>query len=656
MLQLIELSGGIIVKNKKIYFLMLLVCTLLLSVAVSAEDVFTISLEDSNGETSYKPGDTVLIDFVAKNMPPIDGFEFYLDYDDEVFLDVKATQTEFAEVFDMFSYLSNANVTHHFTGVSFMGDTTEGDGVLGQFEFKIADQVENGKYTIGFNTAEKNSAGHSGMVDGKWVSVDYYPDDGTMVLVPCTIQIGEVDESDEPESPSEDNPSVPEVKTGYTADFTTAEQSVDPGDEVTTTVTVGVGTEESVSTYNAAQMTFSYDPAVLTYAGYTSDVSDITVDETTLGTISLIRYGSDVALGDAVTLKFTTTTDATGSTEVKLNSANIDINANSSVQDAPAATITTGTHTIKFNETQTFTVTLDGEDVTGPETATEGQPYTFIVDKKEGYTYTVSATVNGTDISTEMTVSEEGKEYTIPGSVVSGDIVVTVTKTEIKPTINVDKNDDIVSGGGTVTQGEDYTFTINKEEGKEYVVTVTDADGNPVPYTENEDGSYTVKAEDIPASGLKIEVTEKEPESDLEVSVSEYLKLDGTTMWLVLAQGSLKEGNTGFAYNGAPMFESPEYDAFCYLVISDQGQDAVEETAKTAIVETAEAITALAYDKDVNRTGKVDINDAQMTYNMYNAYYGEFGAATMRMFLEADVTGDKTVDVADATAIVSVIK
>lgn len=59
---------------------------------------------------------------------------------------------------------------------------------------------------------------------------------------------------------------------------------------------------------------------------------------------------------------------------------------------------------------------------------------------------------------------------------------------------------------------------------------------------------------------------------------------------------------------------------------------------------------------DVNMTGVVDINDAQLVYDIYNGTYGDFGKVTMEKFLRADVNASKNVDSADAVAIVSQFK
>ena len=64
---------------------------------------------------------------------------------------------------------------------------------------------------------------------------------------------------------------------------------------------------------------------------------------------------------------------------------------------------------------------------------------------------------------------------------------------------------------------------------------------------------------------------------------------------------------------------------------------------------------ALAATNDVNESGKVDINDAQLVFDMYNNEYQDFTVATMQKFLKADVNSDRKVDVNDAMAIVDEI-
>ena len=62
------------------------------------------------------------------------------------------------------------------------------------------------------------------------------------------------------------------------------------------------------------------------------------------------------------------------------------------------------------------------------------------------------------------------------------------------------------------------------------------------------------------------------------------------------------------------------------------------------------------YTGDVNMSGKVDLNDAQLVYDLYNANYHDFSVVSMEKMLRADVSKDKQIDVSDVTAIVSIVR
>ena len=140
------------------------------------------------------------------------------------------------------------------------------------------------------------------------------------------------------------------------------------------------------------------------------------------------------------------------------------------------------------------------------------------------------------------------------------------------------------------------------------------------------------------------------------VDVAQYLTLDGKVMYLVTASGTLPEGQVA-KYDGMSMFWSEKYNAYAYLVISADNLEAVkaEAAAKVKVAEGTSAGT-VDYSGDVNGTGLTDVNDAQLTYDMYNTKYSSFDVVSMLKFLNADVSGDKKVNTADATAIVSLIK
>lgn len=303
---------------------------------------------------------------------------------------------------------------------------------------------------------------------------------------------------------------------------------------------------------------------------------------------------------------------------------------------------------------KSYNVTVEGTgagDVTAADKATYNTDYTFTVTEDGNYTYNTTVTVGGKTYS--LGAPENGK-YTIPGTDIKGDIVITVTKT-VKPSsvVSVTKPD-YVKGNGTATKGQDYDFTVEKEEGYDYSEPTIKIGGQDVTdkVVKNGDGSYTIPGSTI-TGNITIEVTKT---AAVTVDVTEYITLNGKAMYLVTASGNFAEGQAA-KYDGVSMFFSEKYNAYAYLVISADGLETVkaEAAAKIKVAEGTSAGT-VDYTGDVNGTKVIDVNDAQLTYDMYNTKYSSFDVVSMLKFLNADVNGDKKVNVTDATAIVSLIK
>ena len=303
---------------------------------------------------------------------------------------------------------------------------------------------------------------------------------------------------------------------------------------------------------------------------------------------------------------------------------------------------------------KSYNVTVEGTgagDVTAADKATYNTDYTFTVTEDGNYTYNTTVTVGGKTYS--LGAPENGK-YTIPGTDIKGDIVITVTKT-VKPSsvVSVTKPD-YVKGNGTATKGQDYDFTVEKEEGYDYSEPTIKIGGQDVTdkLVKNDDGSYTIPGSSI-TGNITIEVTKT---AAVTVDVTEYITLNDKAMYLVTASGNFAEGQVA-NYDGMSMFFSEKYNAYAYLVISADSLETVkaEAAAKVKVAEGTAAGT-VDYSGDVNGTKVVDVNDAQLTYDMYNTKYSSFDVVSMLKFLNADVNGDKKVNVTDATAIVNLIK
>ena len=304
---------------------------------------------------------------------------------------------------------------------------------------------------------------------------------------------------------------------------------------------------------------------------------------------------------------------------------------------------------------KTYTVTVEGngkDDVTAANSATYGTDYSFKLAKDDKYTYGVTVTVGESEI--HPTVSEDGSTYTIAGADVTGNIIISVSKelnsgvaTEI--TFTGSGSADVEGGVTQVAENaKDFLFKINTDENYEYTVTLGDE-----ALSANKEGKYTIPGAKITGTALTVNV-EKTEKSALTVDVSKYIELNGKNMWLVKAAGAVSEGKV-LAYDGSAMFWSEKYHAYSFLVVSEKTKAEMETEAAGKIAEASATKTDLAYDFDVNRSGQVDINDAQLTYDMYNAKYEDFDTVSMHKFLDADVTGDGTVNVQDSTAVVTEI-
>lgn len=327
----------------------------------------------------------------------------------------------------------------------------------------------------------------------------------------------------------------------------------------------------------------------------------------------------------------------------------------------------------KFDVTVDTTASGAGNvTLTDGSKATYGTNYTFTLTPEANYAYTVMVTADGKTVT--PTLDADGKIYTINGKDITGNVVITVTKEANKAQINFagSGSADVVNGSASqiVEPGQDFKFSINKEDGYAYTVTAAKANGPTVTVTDNGDGTYTIARADIAAGDvITVTVEKKLIETKYTIEVNEFVKLDANaegkaqSVFLITAKlngdAKLADGKV-LAYGNNAMFQNANrYDgAYAYLVISDKMLDEVKAEAEKAgqITEVNGTAQTFNVNGDVNGTGLVDINDAQLVYNIYNAKYDSFDNTTMAMFLAADMNGNKTVNSLDAAAVVALIK
>ena len=508
------------------------------------------------------------------------------------------------------------------------------------------------------------------------------------------------------------NPPEPVIPEGYSV-AASGDAGINVGEDTTVALNV---THKDGNAYNAYYFEVSYDTSVLTYKS--ADVQDVVVDEAA-GTLKIAGYGANKDSGTAAaTLTFTGKAVGAGKVTITKANVDAKANANAqdapaaNIDETTAtATITVGGYSVTLPEGfsgaasaaagtdytfkangddygcydvtatmggETTTVTNNGDgsftikNVTGEivvtatpktyavtvtgtgagdvsenaATATYKTDYTFKLTKADGYNYTVTVTAGGNTVT--ATATTEGV-YTISGADIKGELIITVEKTAIvipTTTITITGDTDDVQGGLILTakNGEDTTFKINKKDGYTYTVKAGDTE-----LTVGADGTVTIPGSLLTGAPLTVTVT-KTAVNPYSVEVYEYVKLDGQSIWLVVAKS-----DSVLAYGADTMFTSEKYGGYCWLVISAENADTVKTEAIGAVKAGSGTAAAVVYTGDVNATGKVDVNDAQLVYNIYNTEYASFDALSRAKFLAADVNGDHTVTVLDAAAVVNTV-
>ena len=507
---------------------------------------------------------------------------------------------------------------------------------------------------------------------------------------------------------------------GYTVSMG-ADKQVASGQIVEIPVTIG--NNDGKNAYNAYDMTFSFDPTILTLNMEATSIEGYRVIPGS-GTVRIVRYGKAAELGDALTLNFTAA--GQGQSAVKVTAAYVDTNTNAIELDAPAAivlkdttTITVSGYTVSLpddftrtdaegsvieaggnltfvpkdpNYDYTVTVTVGGEtvtptigadgtytvpnvngnvvvsstktpktftvtqgdDTTGAATATYKTDYTFKLTPADGYTYNMAVTIGGKDYTDfAATANDDGTTtYTIRGADVTGDIVINSNKAEKIPetfTVTFDGTGaGEATGESTVQEKANYTFTVAKQENFEYTITAT-MGGKDVTVTEGENNTYTISN----VTGDLVITIEKKSTLTMEVAVSEYVQMDNKTVFLVTVTGTPEEGKA-FAYGDNVMYKTTAYgeNVYSWLVIVDKGEAFDKAMAEANITQASATAEEVKQSYDVNETNLVDINDAQLTYDIYSGKYTDFEKVSVRKFLRADVNLDKAVNSADAVAVV----
>lgn len=680
--------------KKIVSILLTLAMVLSLVPAVFAADEPTITM--SADKTSVAPGETVTLTVSLDKDTVVDGAGFKIDFDKEAYEYVKKIPDTFDDTTN--ENVANANgwVRAVYLNTKPSKPTTWSAGKLDTFTFKAKEgaNTSTATFKLTIENLEK-----------------YNPDDPAHnIKVAHKVVGGELT-----------IPVETAAAKGYTVSMG-ADKQVASGQIVEIPVTIG--NNDGKTAYNAYDMTFSFDPAILTLNMEDTNIESYRVIPGS-GTVRIVRYGRAAELGDALTLKFTAA--GQGQSAVKVTAAYVDTNTNAIELDAPAAivlkdttTVTVSGYTVtlpddftrtdaegsviaaggnltfvpkdpNYNYTvtvtvgggeattvspdengiytvanvngnvevtsaktpKTFTVTL-GADTTGAATATYMKDYTFTRTPEDGYTYNMAVTIGGNGYTGFKSVSNEDgtTTYTIPGADVTGDIIINSNKQVKQPetfTVTFDgAGAGEANGKSSVKENTNYTFTVAKQENFEYTITAT-MGGKAVTVTEGANNTYTIDN----VTGNLVITIEKKSTLTMEVAVSEYVQMDNKTVFLVTVTGTPEEGKA-FAYGDNVMYKTTAYgeNVYSWLVIVDKGEAFTVATAEANIIKASATAEEVKQSYDVNETGVVDINDAQLTYDIYSGKYTDFEKVSVRKFLRADVTLDKAVNSTDAVAVV----
>lgn len=405
-----------------------------------------------------------------------------------------------------------------------------------------------------------------------------------------------------------------------------------------------VDTNANAIEFDAPDAIVLKDTTTVTVSGYTVSLPDDFTRTDAEG--SVIEAGGNLTfVPKDPNYDYTVTVTVGGETVTPT----IDANGTYTVPNVNGNVVVTSSKTAK-----TFNVTL-GDDTTGEATATYMKDYTFKLTPATGYTYNMTVTIGGkacTGFAAQK--NDDGTTtYTIPGADVTGDIVINSNK-QVKPleTYQVSfagNGAGEATGESTVQEKANYTFTVAKQENFEYTITAT-MGGKDVTVTEGANNTYTIAN----VTGDLVITIEKKSTLTMEVAVSEYVQMDNKTVFLVTVTGTPEEGKA-FAYGDNVMYKTTAYgeNVYSWLVIVNKGETFDKATAAAKITQASATAEEVTQSYDVNETNLVDINDAQLTYDIYSGKYTDFEKVSVRKFLRADVTSDKVVNSADAVAVIA---
>ena len=417
----------------------------------------------------------------------------------------------------------------------------------------------------------------------------------------------------------------------------TAPEKITYGEDVT--VTIMPDHEIAGFKWNTVDMSLTYDQSKLSLQTTSLGESFELDHDAQLGTIRITGNGADKACGtEGIQLQFKG--KAVGEAAVTITKAVIGGTKDAATVEPIAARITKASAAIQVAG---YPVTL-GTGLAGEAEADPAKDYTFSTDDSH---YTYSFTLNGAAFTP---VDNGDGTYTISKDNISNPMVIDCAGREARVyqvTLKGNAQSDITAELN-VTYLTAYSFTVEKRNGLDYDVSVSVGGEQVEPVIT--DNTYTIAAEKV-VGDIVITVL-RTVNCTVSTTVAPYFVASGDTQVHLVVAKVTGDTVSGFApaVSGKPMFYSEKYAGYCYLIIANESADVIKETIDSQIDWVETNATGICYNGDVNMTGEVSINDAQLIYDIYSGSYLDFTTISMQSFLSADVDGNGTVDLEDAFA------
>lgn len=399
------------------------------------------------------------------------------------------------------------------------------------------------------------------------------------------------------------------------------------------------------------EATVTNPTATLTIAGE----YPVTLDDGLMADSLIARAGEDFVFRTKETRNYTYTPTATVAGRAVTVYTDGEDTYHLAGEDIRGAVVITANR-----QARSYAVRFRGEGGSGDKTALYNSDYVFTVTEKTGYVRSVQVTIGGNAYSS---YTVRGNKYTIPGTDITGDIVIQITTTKKGTTsgsTGTTGSTGSNSGSRTVTflgsgagdakgntrvaANRDYTFTLTRKKGFSYTVTAKVGD-TVVPCTEDvQTAQFTIPAKSITGALTITIVKEAVPE------IYTYLTLDRRYLYLVTFDGELEKDQIPL-YGGRAMVRTEQYGGYSYLVVSSQEIEEFTQEARLAMtMGTGELVEQAQYTGDVDRNGQRNRQDIMLVQQMYNAKY-LLTDVEMIQFLNADLNGDRKLDIRDAAAV-----